>query len=91
MDVRKKKTAADCDRIFEEYIKKRKDDIGSEEELSFLYGYYSHLVTDAEFTRYIRDDQRVAASWQRIKRNEELAKKAQGMPETLDSVKKLII
>ena len=85
-----KKVAADCERFFDEYIKKRADKIRSDEEFSFLLGYYSHLVADAEFTRSIRDEERVAASWERIKNNEELAKRAQGMPETFDYVKKLI-
>ena len=43
-----RKTAADSDKFFEEYVEKRREDISSDEELSFLYGYYSHLVTDAE-------------------------------------------
>lgn len=85
-----RKTAADCDKFFEEYIEKRRENIRSDKELSFLYGYYSHLVTDAEFQRCMRDEERVAASWKRIKNNEELAKRAHGMPETFDYVKKLI-
>lgn len=85
-----RKTAADCDKFFEEYIEKRRENIRSDKELSFFYGYYSHLVTDAEFQRCMRDEERVAASWKRIKNNEELAKRAHGMPETFDYVKKLI-
>ena len=85
-----KKVAADCERFLDEYIVKRKDKIGSESELSFLLGYYAHLVADAEFQRYIRDEERVAASWQRIKNDSELAPKAVGMEENFDSAKILI-
>jgi len=85
-----KKVAADCERFFDEYIVKRKDKIGTENELSFLLGYYAHLVADAEFQRYMREEKRVAASWQRIKKDPELAQKAVGMEENFDSVKKLI-
>ena len=85
-----RKTAADCDRFYEEYIEKRKHEIDTEQELSFLLGYYAHLITDAEFQRYIRDPERVAASWERIKSHPVLSAKAEGMPENWDSVKKLI-
>ncbi len=49
-----------------------------------------HLITDAEFQRYIRDEDRIKASWDRIKLHPELSKQAVGMEETWDSVKKLI-
>ena len=47
-----RKIATDCERFYQEYIKNRKHEIGSEQELAFLLGYYAHLVTDAEFQRY---------------------------------------
>ena len=53
-------------------------------------GYYAHLITDAEFQRVIRDEDRVKASWERIKSYDELREKAIGLPETWDSVKMLI-
>ncbi len=80
-----RKVAADCDRFFDEYMKKRT--IASTEEESFLWGYYAHLITDAEFQRYIRDEERVRASWERIKRHPILFEKSKGMAETWDSVK----
>ena len=85
-----RKVAADCDRFYMECIKNRKHLIGSKEELSFLLGYYSHLVTDAEFQRILRDKDRVAATWERIRQHTELSKLAVGMPENWDSVKRLI-
>lgn len=55
------KDASDSYRFFEEYILKREAALTAE-ELSFLLGYYSHLITDAEMQRTIRDEERVAAA-----------------------------
>ena len=84
----KRKVASDCDRFLHEYIEK-KVDLDIKEE-SFLLGYLAHLITDTEFQRYIRDQKRVKASWDRIKRHPELNKSAVGMEETWDSIKVLI-
>ena len=85
----KKKTFDDCDRFLIEYFAPRAAS-ASPEEHSFLLGYWAHLIADAEFQRFIRDDERVRASWRRIKSLEELAAKSDGMEETWDSVKRLI-
>jgi len=84
----KRKAASDCDRFLHEYIEKQTNIDGQEE--SFLLGYYSHLITDAEFQRYIQDEKRIKESWARIKKNPELRKLSAGMEETWDSVKILI-
>lgn len=86
----KRKTAADCDRFYQEYIVNRMDEIKTEEQYSFLMGYYAHLIADAEFQRYVRDEGRVAAVWKRIKTHPILSEKAFGMQENWDSVKSLI-
>lgn len=85
-----KKVSSDADLFCEEYIIKRKAEIRSSEEYSFLLGYYSHLITDAEYQRFIRDENRIRDMWQRIKTDEILSKKAYGYPENFDSVKMLI-
>ncbi len=85
-----RKAASDCGRFYQEYIENRKQDIGTDEEYSFLMGYYAHLITDAEFQRYIRDENRVASAWKRIREHPVLAGKSAGMPENWDSVKQLI-
>ena len=85
-----RKVASDCDRFYGEYIASRKHEIDTVQEKSFLLGYYAHLIADAEFQRYMRDSVRVASSWARIKEHPVLSDKAMGMPETWDSVKKLI-
>ena len=85
-----RKVATDCERFYREYIENRKHEINTAQELSFLLGYYAHLVADAEFQRYIRDAERVASSWNRIKQHPILASKTDGMTENWDSVKKVI-
>lgn len=83
-----RKVANDCERFLHEYIEKK--DISNVQEESFLLGYYAHLITDAEFQRFIRDEERVKASWDRIKHHHKLREKAVGMEENWDSIKILI-
>lgn len=85
-----RKKASDCDAFCDEYILQRKEKISSAEEYAFLLGYYSHLITDAAFQAMIRDDDRVRATWVRIKADDEWNDVSAGMDETWDSVKKLI-
>lgn len=85
-----RKKPSDCDRFYREYIENRRHEIQSREEMSFLLGYYAHLIADAEFQKFIRDETRVASAWTRIKRHPVLSGESAGMPETWDSVKNLI-
>lgn len=85
-----RKKASDCDRFYREYIENRRQDIKTDEEYSFLMGYYAHLITDAEFQRTIRDEERVASAWKRIREHPVLSEQSAGMPENWDSVKRLI-
>ena len=85
-----RKVVADCDRFYDKYITNRIHEIDTEQEMSFILGYYAHLVVDAEFQRYICDPRRVASSWERIKEHPVLSDKVKGIPENWDSVKKLI-
>ena len=86
----KRKNADDSRRFYEEYIVKRIGEIKTAEELSFLLGYYTHLITDAELQRTTRDPERVAASWKRVKAIPELLQKATGMEENWDNIKILL-
>lgn len=85
-----RKQVSDCDVFFKAYIEKRRGSIQSSEEYAFLMGYYAHLITDAEFQKMIRDENRVKAVWKRIRENENLRKRSAGMEETWDNAKKLI-
>lgn len=83
-----KKQASDCDRFVHEYIHQRKT--ASAQEEGFLWGYYAHLVTDAEFQRMIRDEARVQAMWERIRKHPELSVKAGALKADFDGAKTLI-
>ncbi|MBO7252731.1 MAG: zinc dependent phospholipase C family protein [Oscillospiraceae bacterium] len=85
-----RKKASDCDAFFNAYIAKRKCSIRSAEEYAFLMGYYAHLITDAAFQKMIRDENRVKAVWERIRKSEQFRERAVSMEETWDNVKKLI-
>lgn len=84
------KDISDGDSFYEEYIRKRAGEIKSEEQYAFLLGYYAHLVTDAVFQKFVRDENRVKAVWDRIKADVHLREKAKGFSEDWNSVKKLI-
>ena len=93
-----RKAVSDADAFCEEYIINRREEISEGEEYSFLLGYYAHLITDAAFTRMIREEKRVAEVWARIRAKEELVQNLiqletqsrETLPETWDTVKRLI-
>ncbi len=84
-----RKTADDCAVFRDEYILNRIVKIKSKEELSCLYGYYTHLITDAELQRITRDAHRVAEAWKRAMAVEEIREKAVGMEANWDNFKPL--
>lgn len=84
----KRKTASDCERFYNEVIKKKS--FGSKQEESFFLGYYSHLITDAEIQRYTRDEDRVREAIKRIKSIPILKERFGELPENWDSVKQVI-
>lgn len=85
-----RKKASDCDAFCNEYILKRRNEIKSPEEYAFLLGYYAHLIADAAFQAFIRDEHRVKNVWKRIRADEALCKKALDFDESWDAVKRLI-
>lgn len=85
-----RKVASDCDLFYNEYIQSRFHEIQNHEHYSYLLGYYAHLIVDAEFQRYIRDNQRVNDVWTRIDANEILRERSKGYPRNWDTVKKFI-
>ena len=81
-----RKGAADCERFWRAMVEGRR--FGGEEERSFFLGYYSHLVTDACFQRFIRDEQRVRAMLDRIMAKPSMARRMEGLPQDFDGVKR---
>ena len=82
------KTARDSERFLHEYVEKKERTDHREE--SFLMGYYAHLIADAEFQRFIRDEKRVGDVWNRISQHPRLKSVSAGLEESWDSVKVLI-
>ena len=80
-----RKGAADCERFWNSGVEGRCFDCS--EERSFYLGYYSHLVTDACFQKFIRDDQRVENMLARIRAIPSLAQRMRGFPDDFDGVK----
>lgn len=85
-----RKAAVDGDVFCEKYILKSEIEKDFKERHSFLLGYYAHLITDAAFQEFIRNEKRVRDVWDRIKGNAELKVRATGYAQTWDSVKQLI-
>lgn len=79
----------DCHTFYAERILPCHAD-SSSEAYAFLLGYYAHLLTDAAYQAFIRNEQRVCNLWRRIKAEPEYAHGSAGLPETWDTVKRLI-
>ena len=82
-----RKTAVDCERFWQCCIAGRIFSL--EEERSFFLGYYSHLITDAAFQRFIRDENRVRDMLERIAAHADMVTRMPERPWTFDSVKKV--
>ena len=87
MNEKGNKTSCDYETFYNEYIKDKVFE--SKEEFSFLLGYYCHLITDAQYQLFIRNKDRIVASFNRIKSNNVLYRKIKDFPETFDSLKKV--
>lgn len=79
------KLTVDYEGFFNQYI--RGKEFISQEHYAFLIGYYCHLVTDVAYQKFIRDEKRVRASFERIKENSDLQRKVQGYPKNFDTLK----
>jgi len=84
----KSKLTADYDGFYEKYIKQK--EFHSFEHKAFLWGYYSHLVTDVEMQRFVRDEKRVKNSFTRVKQSDEMNRQIKGYPEDYDTLKKCL-
>lgn len=86
----KRKTLDDAERFLKEYVLNRKEIISSSEELSYLMGYYAHLVADAELQTMFRNEKRVYDMWKRAETHPELQERiAEASVQDWDTFKKL--
>lgn len=81
------KLSVDYEGFFEEYI--REKGFLSNEHKAFLWGYYSHLVTDVEFQKYIRNVERVKNTYKRLKENVDMHSQIKNLPKDFDTLKKV--
>lgn len=82
-----RKGASDCERFWNSCIENK--NFESDEERSFYLGYYSHLVTDACFQKFTRDELRVANMMARIRSNPDMALRMTGREYDFDEVKRV--
>lgn len=85
-----KKVVSDCESFYREYVLYRLHILKDRKELSFLIGYYVHLLTDAAFQWFIRDPQRVEDAWKRIDEIDYLRIHAMEQERNWDTVKQII-
>lgn len=81
----KSKTTANYDEFYNQYIANKR--FSSNHEKAFLLGYYAHLITDVEYTKFLRDEKRVKQMYERLRSDNKLKDKLIGKPETFDTIK----
>lgn len=87
MKEKNNKLSADYEEFYTQHIKLKK--FSSREEVSFYLGYYSHIIVDVEFQRFIRNDERVKNIFKRISNKEILLQKIKGHPDNFDTLKQV--
>ena len=83
----KSKLTADYESFYDQYIKDK--EFLSNEHRAFLWGYYSHLITDVEMQRFVREEDRVKNIYLRVKQNDEMYRQIKNFPEDFDTLKKV--
>lgn len=59
------------------------------EKKSFMLGYYSHLIVDVEFQKFVRDEGRVKAIFARVLERPDLSKQIEGVTHNFDTIKRV--
>lgn len=85
-----RKKPSDTDIFYHEYFLKHSEDHNSREYYSFLLGYYAHLITDADFQWFTREEDRVRSAWDRIKADVRYKGKIDICEETWDTFKSIV-
>ncbi len=81
------KLSADYEGFYRRYL----SDEGSlsHQERAFYWGYIAHLMTDISFYRFIYDEERVAARWQRASCVPELREQLEEHPQNYTNLKQV--
>lgn len=86
----KTKDEDDCDRFRNTYILSRRNEIETDEEYAFLLGYYAHLIEDAQYMAFLRDETRVQMAWQRILSSDNYREAARNLECSWNSIKEVL-
>ncbi len=79
------KLSADYEGFYDKYFGRKLN--LDYDELSFLFGYYAHLIVDVEFQRFVRDKDHVLAIYDRLNGYPDLFSKVEGLPHNFDTIK----
>ena len=80
------KVTADYEGFFRKYVRPGLQ----RERYAFYLGYYAHLITDAEFHLFLRNEQRVCGCFERAKQDAGIRNLIAGLPEEFDTLKKVL-
>lgn len=83
----KHKTDVDYQNYYNDILRDQK--FNSKQRLSFLLGYYSHLITDVEFHKFMNDKNQIAKTFQRLKADSNMRTRIKGFPETKSTLKQV--
>lgn len=86
----KTKDEDDCDRFRNTYILSRRNEIETDEEYAFLLGYYAHLIEDAQYMAFLRNETRVQNAWQRILSSDNYREAARNLECSWKSIKEVL-
>lgn len=81
----KSKLTADYEGFFKAYLSEASD--MNFEKLSFMLGYYSHLIVDVEFQKFVREENRVQAIFRRLFERPDLSKQIGELTHNFDTIK----
>jgi len=81
------KETADFEGFYKKYILNKTS--LPEEEKSYFLGYYAHLISDARFQAFIREESRVSACFFRLSQYPEIRIKLEGKPINWDTIKEI--
>lgn len=83
----KSKLTVDAEGFYGAHIRGREG--LSLEKRSFLLGWLCHLVADRAWQKWLRDEDRVAMCFERIRKVPQMAEKLSGHPDTYDTLKQV--
>jgi len=85
-----KKDLIGAERFFQSYALPCVHEPASREKLSFMLGYYVHLIADVAYPAFVHDEERVGRMWNRFLHDERLRSDAQTLSPSWEHAKRLV-